>query len=174
MDRQGKAKLKDEFKGLLDKAGAVLLAEYRGMTVQQVTELRRAVREVDGEFKVTKNRVMRLATQEEGSQFQALSSGLKGPLGAVFMYGDVAAATKKVLEFEKSNENFKVQSAVLEGKVLSIADLKALSDLPSKEVLLARIVGTLVAPHRGLVTVLSGVTRNLVQVINAIKETKQA
>lgn len=174
MDRQGKAQLRDSYMERFDKSVAVMLAEYRGMTVEEVTELRRAVREVEGEFKITKNRVARLAVTAEGSSFGALSDRLKGPLGAVFVYGDVAATAKKVLEFEKAHANFKVQAAVLEGKALSLEDLKALSELPSMEVLLSKIVGSIVAPHRGLVTVLSGVSRNLVQVINAIKDTKQA
>ena len=77
-----------------------------------------------------------------------------------------------MLEFSKGHGNLKVTAGHMEGAVLSAEELKAIADLPSKEVLLGQIVGSIVAPHRGLLGVLNGVSRNLVQVINAIKDKK--
>jgi len=172
IDKARKEAMREELAGLFNKATASVIAEYRGITAQELSELRVELRKVNTEFKVIKNRIARKAVEGEASDSVALSSKLVGPIGIAYMYGDVAAGTKAMLEFQKSHEKFKVTAGVMEGKVLGPDDLQALSDLPSKEVLLARIIGTLVSPHRGLLHVLNGVGTNLVRVINAIKDTK--
>jgi len=173
MERAGKTKLKEELAERLTRADAVVLTEYRGMTVGEVEDLRNKLRDTGAEFKIAKNRLVKLAVKESDN-YKDLEGELTGPTGLVFMYEDAAAASKAVLEFNKGNEKFVVKSGIMDGKALTPADMKALADLPSKDVLLGQIVGSLVSPHRGLVTTLSGVSRNLVQVINAIKDTKQA
>lgn len=171
-DKAAKHALREDLAGRFNKATASVIAEYRGITAKQMAELRVELRKANTEFKVIKNRVAKKAIEQEASESQALGKQLVGPIGIAYMYGDVAAGTKAMLAFEKSHEKFKVTGGVMEGKALSVADLKALSELPSKEVLLAQIIGTLVAPHRGLLHVLNGVGTNLVRVINAIKDTK--
>ncbi len=172
MSKAQKKVLKEATSVRLQTINAAIIAEYRGLSVAELTDLRVKLREVKAEFRVVKNRVARVAIKESAPKAAAIADKLKGPIGLVLAYGDTAAAAKVLLEFAKDKENFKVHEAVMDGKALSSADLKAISELPSREVLLARIVGTLVSPQRGLVTVLSGVTRQLVQVINAIKEKK--
>ena len=155
------------------KANAAILAEYRGLKVSELTLLRIELRKANSEFRIINNRIVRKAIDENGlSQIEPLRNALKGPLGVVFAYGDVAASAKVVLDFAKTSELFKVTGGVMEGAAMSVDQLEVLSKLPSKEVLLSQIIGTLVAPHRGFLGVLNGVTRNLVQVINAIKEKK--
>lgn len=171
MDRKGKEQLKEQFAKSFESSSAVILAEYRGLTVEQVTDLRRKLREHSAEFKVLKNRVAKKAI-ESNEELKSLADQLTGPLGAVYAFGDTAQATKVALEFEKTNPLFVVKAGQLEGATVSKDDLKAIADLPSKEVLLGQIVGSLVSPHRGLLGVLNGVSRNLVQIINAIKEQK--
>lgn len=172
MDRNGKLQLKTELAERFQKSNAVIVAEYRGLTVQQVSDLRVKLREAGAEFKVIKNRVAKKALESDVADMVSLSDSLKGPVGVVYAYGDSAQATKTALQFEKDNPNFVVTSGHMEGNVVSKGDLKAIADLPSKEVLMAQIVGSLVSPHRGLLGVLNGVSRNLVQVINAIKDNK--
>jgi len=172
MDRQGKQQLRQEFSERFNKSGAIIVAEYRGLTVEQVTNLRIKLREASAEFKVIKNRVAKKAISEEAQHLSELSANLKGPIGVVCAFGDTAQAMKAALEFEKTNPNFVVTAGHMEGAVVSKEQIKAIADLPSKEVLLAQIIGSLVAPHRGLLGVLNGVSRNLVQVINAIKDKK--
>lgn len=173
MNKAAKTALKADVTERLKKANAAIVAEYRGLTVAELTDLRVKLREAKAEFRIVKNRIAKVAIKDEVPAAEPLSKSLKGPVGVVFIYGDPAQAAKAVLDYEKDRkDNFKVTGGLLEGKGLTSSELKALADLPSKEVLLARIVGTLVSPHRGLVTVLSGVPRNLVQVINAIKEKK--
>lgn len=172
MDRQGKYKLREEFSERFKKSNALIVAEYRGLTVEQVTDLRVKLREASAEFKVLKNRVAKKSISEDVTHLEGLAPQLKGPIGVVCAFGDTAQAMKTALEFEKNNPNFKVTAGHMEGAVISKEEIKAIADLPSKEVLLAQIIGSLVAPHRGLLGVLNGVSRNLVQVINAIKDKK--
>lgn len=172
MDRRGKEQLRTEFAERFKKSGAIIVAEYRGLTVEQVTDLRIKLREATAEFKVLKNRVAKKAISEDLPDLESLSDKLKGPIGVVCAYGDSAQAAKTTLEFEKANPNFKVTAGHMEGSTISRDQLKAIADLPSKDVLLAQIIGSLVSPHRGLLGVLNGVSRNLVQVINAIKDKK--
>ena len=173
MSKARKATLKIDLAGRFQKANAAIVAEYRGLTVADLTQLRVKLRESNSEFKIVKNRVAKVAIREDSPTSGDLSANLKGPVGVVFVYGDPAAAAKSVLEFAKEKpELFKVTGGLMDGKGVSPNQLKAIADLPSRDVLMAQIVGSLVSPHRGLVSVMAGVTRQLVQVINAIKEKK--
>ena len=173
MDRQGKQKLKTLVKGRMEKANSAFLAEFRGMAVSELTDLRRLLRGLNAEFRVSKNRVAIKAVQDGVNKFEALTEQLKGPVGVIYLYGDVAATAKAVLKFEAEHEKFKVKSGVLDAKLLSTGQIKVLGDLPSREELLARIVGTMVAPHRGILLVLNGVSSKLVRVIAAIRDQKK-
>ena len=174
MDRKQKQALRESTAERFKKSNAVIVAEYRGLTVEQMTKLRVALRKASAEFKVVKNRIAKKAIELDFQEMGGLAPNLKGPIGLVCAYGDAAQVTKAVLDFEKDNPNFKVTAGHMEGAPLNKANLQALADLPSKEVLLAQIIGSLVAPHRGLLGVLNGVPRNLVQVINAIKDKKSS
>ncbi|MDD9951749.1 MAG: 50S ribosomal protein L10, partial [Zetaproteobacteria bacterium] len=155
--REKKEELREQFAERFNKASASVVAEYSGITAVELAELRVELRKVDTEFKVLKNRVAKKSLLDKAEGCKALEEKLKGPIGVAYMYGDVAAGAKALLAFAKENDKFKVTGGVMEGKSLSSGDVKALSDLPSKEELLGRIVGTLVSPHRGLLQVLNGV-----------------
>lgn len=170
--RQEKELIRADFAGLFNASSASIVAEYEGITTSELTELRVELRKVDAQFKVVKNRVAKKAVELEAEGSSEIVSHLTGPVGIAYMNGDVAAGTKALLEFSKKCDKFKVTGGVMDGKALSFDELKALSDLPSKDVLIAKIIGTLVSPHRGLLQVLNGVGSNLVRVINAIKDTK--
>lgn len=173
MSKANKAVVKDQFAERLKRANAAIVAEYRGLTVSELTDLRVKLRAAKAEFHVVKNRVCRVGLREQVPEAEPLSATLRGPVGVVFAYGDPAAATKSLLDWEKERkEVFKVTGGYMDGKAIAPKDLQALADLPSREVLLARIIGSLVSPHRGLLTVLQGVPRNVVNVINAIKDKK--
>lgn len=172
MDRQGKQALKDKLQERFEQAKCAIIAEYRGMTVQEMTNLRVNLRKVKADFKVVKNRIAKKALESHKDGKELMAPHLRGPVGVALLYGDPAQAAKVVLDFEKDNPNFKVVTALVDKGMFTPEQLKAISNLPTKEVMLGQIVGLLVSPHRGLVTVLSGVSRNLVQVINAIKEKK--
>jgi len=172
MDRKTKEALKVETAERFQKATAAIIAQYRGMTVAELTELRRNLRKSNAEFKVLKNRVAKKALEQDVPAAKDLAPLLKGPIGLVLVYGDAAAASKTVLDYAKGHPNLVVGGGLFENKVVSSADIKALSDLPSKEVLLARIVGSLVSPHRNFLGVMTGIHRNVLNVLNAIKDKK--
>ena len=172
MDRKAKEALRVNFEGRFEKAHAAIIAEYRGLTVADLTELRRQLRKVQGEFKIIKNRVAKKAVLGKVQSYAPLAENLKGPIGVAYLYGDAAAGAKALIDFQKTKELFKITAGVMESKSISAAQVKAIADLPSKEVLLGQLVGLLVSPHRGLLGVINAVPRSLVQVINAIKEKK--
>ena len=171
-DKAAKAAIKEELAGYFNNAQASIVAEYSGITANELAALRVDLRKIDTEFKVIKNRVAKKAIEDTAQSSGELSDKLTGPVGVAYLNGDVAAGAKALLAFEKSNGKFKVTGGVMEGKALSLEEIKALSELPSKEELIAKIVGTLVAPHRGLLHCLNGVSSNLVRVISAVKDTK--
>lgn len=174
MDRKRKEEVRVEFSQKFAGTTATFVAEYRGMTVGELTDLRRDLRKSKSEFRVFKNRIAKKAFEHEIKDGKGLSDRLKGPVGLVLVKGDAAAAAKSMLEFTKTHPLFVVTGGLLDNKVVSVEDIKALSSLPSREVLLGRIVGSLVSPHRGILGVLTGVQRNLVYALAAIRDQKKA
>ena len=174
MPTQAKRETIDSLVGLLNKSNAVFITEYRGLTVKKISDCRKRIREAGGAMKVCKNTLMRIAFTEAGITHAPEFDS--GPNGYVLSYGDVASVAKAIRDFskEKGNEALIVKAAVLEGKILSKEQVFALADLPSKEVLIAQVVGTIAAPLRGLVTVLSGPARGLVTCLSQIKDKKEA
>lgn len=174
MPTQAKREKIDSLAGLLKKSGAVFITEYRGLTVSKISACRKLIRQAGGEMKVCKNTLMRIALTECG---MPLASEIDaGPNGYVLSYGDVAAVAKAIRDFskEKGNEALVVKGAIFDGQILSKEQVFALAELPSKEQLLAQVVGTIAAPLRGLVTVLSGPSRGLVTALAQIKDKKAA
>ena len=170
--KAAKAALRDECAERFNKAQASIVAEYAGISANDLAALRVELRKIDTEFKIVKNRVAKKAIESAAQDSEALKDKLTGPVGVAYLNGDVAAGAKAMLAFATGNDKFKVTGGVLEGKALSVDEIKALSELPSKEELIAKIIGTLVAPHRGLLHCINGVGTNLVRVISAIKDTK--
>jgi large subunit ribosomal protein L10 len=110
----------------------------------------------------------------EGRKEAVIASDLKNQTGIVFVFGDVAAAAKAFNEASKKNEKLKPVAGYMEAEKLGVKQIEALASLPSREVLIAKILGSLVAPHRGMLGVVQGVPRAVVSVLNQIKETKTA
>ncbi|NLD05718.1 MAG: 50S ribosomal protein L10 [Synergistaceae bacterium] len=174
MPTQAKREMIDSLVELLKKSNAVFITEYRGLTVKKISDCRRRICAAGGEMKVCKNTLMRIAFNEAG--IVHASEYDSGPNGYVLSYGDVASVAKSIRDFskEKGNEAFIVKAAILDGKILDKAQIFALADLPSREVLITQVVQTIAAPLRGLVTVLSGPARGLVTCLSQIKDKKEA
>lgn len=172
MTRAEKREYREVAATTMKGATALILADYRGLTVQELTQLRVELRKHNAKFQICKNRIFKKAIESDASGLESLKETFTGPLGVLSSEGDAAQATKVALEFEKNHPNFVVRGGFIDNATLSPAELKVISDLPSREVLLAKIIGSLVAPHRGILGVLNGVPRQLVQVINAIKDKK--
>ncbi len=170
MDKKQKVQLREQFVAKFKEANGAILAEYRGMTVAELSDLRTLLRKANSEFKVIKNRVAKKGAEEGG--LDLIREDFKGPCGLVLLKGDPVEAAKVALEFQKDHPKFVLKCGLIDNQRLNLSQLEDISKLPSKEVLLAKILGSLVAPHKGIMGVLSSVPRQLVQVINAIKDKK--
>ena len=156
----------------LSNAEAVLLTEYRGMTVAQLAALRRALRPAGAEYKVYKNTLVRRAADEAG--FADLNDQLVGPTAITFVTGDVAAAAKALRDFGRTNPLLVIKGGALGTKVVSDADVQALADLPSRDVLLAQLAGAFQAPMTKMAGLLQALPRNFAYGLKALIDQKQA
>ena len=172
MNATEKRELVRHLMGMMQKSKLCLLAEYGGLSVADLTKLRRGLDKHDALFKVSKNRLTKIAVADDDN-YRSLQEHLHGQIGITYFHGDLSQGLKMLLDFGKEHKNFKVKAAVMQGNQLTPAMLQEIASLPSKEVLLARIIGTIVAPHRQLVTVIQGVPRSLVTVLAAIRDKKQ-
>ncbi len=157
----------------LQNAAAGVIVDYRGITVAEDTELRAKMREAGVDYFVMKNTLSRFAVKNAG--LGELCDVLKGTTSIALCQGDPVAAAKVVSEFSKklaAQEKFTVKAGFVDGKVIDAAGVKALADLPSKEVLVATVLGTLIAPVRGLATVLDANISGLARVVQAIADQK--
>ena len=151
MDRSEKVDLVASLHKTLSETTVVVVTQQTGMTVTEVEELRSVMREAGTGYKVTKNRLMRLALK--GTQYESLESNFSGPT-AIATSNDPVATVKASVEFANKNEKFSIVAGAIEGSILSLADIKKLSELPSFDELRAKIVGLLQAPARNLVGVM--------------------
>ncbi|MDT8440364.1 MAG: 50S ribosomal protein L10 [Desulfuromonadales bacterium] len=172
MNRQSKEALVAEFAEKLKQTKAAFLADYRGLSVGQATALRRKLHDVGIEYRVVKNTLLRLAAKE--THAACLDEHLTGPTAIALVKDDPVVPAKALVDFAKANNAFEIKVGVLDGKLLSAADIMALSDLPSREVLLAKMLGSMNAPAGNFVGVLAAIPRSLVQVLSAIKDQKDA
>lgn len=130
----------------LTESSSTIIADYRGLNVAQVTELRKQLREAGVEFQVLKNSIVRRAT--EGTDLESLNSILTGPTAVAFSKDDAVAPAKILNSFAKANDALKLKGGVVEGKVVSPEEVKALAELPSREGLLSMLLSVLQAPVR--------------------------
>lgn len=163
--RERKTELVDEYIEKLGKSKAVIVTEYRGLTVKQIEGLRRDLRNHDGEMAVSKNTLMLRALEQVG--MPAPESLFKGPVSVTFCYGDLAAPAKTLAKWAKDTKILAPRGGIIGQSVFDATGVQALTELPGREQLLAQVVGTLQAPLAGLVNVLSGPMRGFVTVLNA-------
>jgi large subunit ribosomal protein L10 len=171
MNRNEKADSVKSLNEKFAKANAAFLTEYRGMTVQQLYELRTKVRLGQGEVRVVKNRLAKIAVK--GTAFEGITDSLKGPIAVAFSYKDAVAVAKAVDESIIDTSPLKVKTASLQGKLINAAGIKALSKLPSKDVLLSMMLSALQAPTRNFASVLAAIPRDFVNVLSAVKTDKE-
>ena len=153
----------EELKARLDGVKTVVLAEYRGLTVSQLSDFRKQLKAVSAEYKIVKNRLARLAIAS--SRVAGLGSALKGPTGMVLAKGDPVSVAKALQTFARTNQALVVKVGIVDGQMLEPAGLKALADLPSREALRAQLVGALQGPLAQLVGLLQAPQRELVYVL---------
>lgn len=187
LTKQQKQKIVGDLKEMLSRQKAIILAGISGLKVKDITELRKKLKAIDGNLKVAKKTLIELAFKESHLKFDkdkftegiALAFGFKGDelrssspsLHSLcsFRSGDEVLLSKTVYQFSRENEKLKILGGYLEGNFKESEEIVALAQIPSKEELLARLVGSISSPISGLVYVLQGNIRNLVYIISQIK-----
>jgi large subunit ribosomal protein L10 len=167
MDREGKAQIVTQLQERFAKATTAVVAEYKGLTVAELNQLRRELREAGGEYLVAKNTLVEIAI--EGSPYLSLKDLLSGQNGLVLGFGDAVGLTKVVARYAKENEKFSVKGGVTDGQFLSAAGVEALSQLPSREVLRAQLLGLLSRPATQLVGTLAESGARLARLLGSRK-----
>lgn len=156
----------------IKKAQAFVLADYRGINVQDDTQMRNDLRKANVEYKVVKNTLTKFAAEENG--LNDLLPHLEGPTAIAISYTDPIAPAKILNEYSKKNDKIKLKAGYVEGKVIDIEGIKSLANIPSREELIAKMLGSFNAPISGFVNVLNGNIRGLVVALNAIAEKQGA
>lgn len=164
-----KTQIVAELKEKLQKAKALVLADYSGLSVSQQQELRKRIVEAGGEFTVTKNTLFKLILKPEAN-YQSLKASLIGPTATLFAYEDEIAAIKALVNFTEEFERPKIKAGFFEGKTVEKEFLIELAKIPSKQELIAKLVYLVNSPIAGLTNVLSADKRKLVLILSGIKK----
>src|SRR5690349_14482600 len=163
--RAEKVAVVNEVREKLSSAGAAVLTEYRGLNVAAISQLRRQLREAGGEYKIYKNTLVRFAARDLGLEIEEL---LTGPTAIAFVDGDAAAVAKALRDYARTNPSLIVKGGLLGTKALSADDVKALAELPSREVLLSQLAGAMAAPMQQFAGLLQALPRNFAYGLKAL------
>ena len=170
ISRAKKEELVSAYVERLNGSDAIIITDYRGLSVPDIQELRAEIRKAEGSFAVVKNTLARLALEEAG--LPGIDDMLIGPVGIGFCHQNVTGVAKAITNFAKSNDILAVKGGVMGDQVMNEAEIKSLASLPSIEVLQARLLGLINAPATQLTGVIAGSVRQLVNVVNAYAETE--
>ena len=169
--RSEKTSIIEELRSKVKDSAFLIVADYRGLNVGKTEELKRRLHGVKAQFQVIQNRMFKRVASELSQP--GLEKGIAGPSAMVYGKGDVVQAAKVLKDFIKENNLPEIKIGSLQGAVLSAADVQQLANLPSREVLLATLVGTIAAPLTQLVGVLQQKVASVVYVLKAIQEKKE-
>lgn len=162
----------EDIKSDLEGAGAMWVVDYRGLTVKQIQELRRSIREADAEMKVYKNTIMHRALAETDAP--NLDEILSGPSAFVFAGEDPVASAKAIKKFADSNNLLEIKGGMMDGSFLDAAQVMAVASLPSREELIAKLLGTISNPLVKTVRVLNGPMEAFARALGQIEKQKEA
>lgn len=172
MNRAEKAAVIEEITADINESSAVFAVDYRGITVTQVADLRSKLRESDTTFRVVKNTLTERAADQAGAE--SLKALLEGPTALAFVKGDAAAAAKTISDAAKEIELLPFKGGLMDGNALSVDDIKAISKLPSREVLYGQLVGIVASPITGLARSLNGLLGGLAIALAGVQEKKES
>ncbi|MCL5970664.1 MAG: 50S ribosomal protein L10 [Patescibacteria group bacterium] len=168
-NKEKKAKVVAEISEKVGKSKLLVFTNYQGMTHQQIEGMKKALKPVGGEFSITKNRLLARAYPEQ----KDILNKLEGPTGTMFAYSDPIMPLKELVKTIKKLKLPAIKFGIFEGKELSEEEINKLSTLPSKDVLIARLLGGMKAPINNLVFVLNANMQKFVMTLKAIEKTKQ-
>jgi large subunit ribosomal protein L10 len=172
VDLTEKKRIAQDLNERFTKAAVVFVTDYKGLDVTAINDLRRKLSAEDVEYQVAKNSLLIRAS--EGTDLALIKDTFTGPNAVAMGYGDPVAPAKVLTEFAKDNNVFEIKSGVLDGAVLDSAQIKALADLPSREVLLGMFVSTMHSVPTGFVRLLAEIPRQFLNVLQAVKDQKEA
>ncbi len=161
----------EKIKESIAKAKLVIATDYRGLSVEEITELRRRLQKEGSDLTVIKNTLAKIAIK--GTEFEPLGDMLKGPVALALGFEDQVAPAKILTKFAKESKKTEILGAVLDGNALNQDEVKKLAELPSKEEIYAKMLGCINAPASGIANATNGVLRGLVTAMDAIREQKE-
>ena len=162
----------DAIKSKIEKAQVAVITEYKGLTVEDITKLRREIQKNGGDYMVTKNTLAKIAVK--GTEYEALTEKLTGPIALAFGFDDPVSPAKAVTKFIKETKKGEILGAVLDGKLLTVEETKALAALPSKEELYAKMLGSINSPASGIANSINAVLSQLTRAMAAVRDQKAA
>lgn len=171
MNRNEKQQQVDYVVEKFEKAKAIIFANYRGLNVSEITDLRRKLSEAESTMKVVKNRLAKRAAKQ--INLEGFDEFLTGPTAMASSEVDPVMPAKVLVNFAKDHEVLEIKAGYIDGKILDVATIKNLAALPSREELLSRALSSMNAPATNFTMVLAAIPRQLVNVISAIKDTKE-
>jgi len=171
MKRQDKVTLVDQITAEIAAMPNIFVAEYRGMTVEQITDLRTRVRTAAGGVRVLKNTFLKRAVA--GTEKEPVAGLAKGPNAVILGRKDVADLAKVLAAAAKEMDKFQLKGGVVDGRAVTPDQIRQIAELPPRAVLLGRVVGSMASPMRGFVTVCQGNIRNLVYALEAVRKAKE-
>lgn len=154
------------------KAKVAVVTEYRGLTVEEITKLRRTLQKENSDYMVTKNTLAKIASK--GTDFEVLADALKGPVAIAFGFGDEVTPAKVLTKFIKEAKKGQIIAAALDGKLLDAKETAKLAELPSKEELYAKMLGSINSPATGIVGAVNAVMSGLVRAMDQVAKQKSA
>ena len=172
MNLEDKKKIVLNLNERFSKAAVVIVTDYKGLDVAAINDLRRRLRKEEVEYQVVKNSLMVRASQE--TDVALIKETFKGPSAVAMSYSDPIAPAKVLTEFGKDHDVFEIKVGVMDGKILELNEIKALSALPSREVLLGTLVSVLDNVPTGFVRTIAEIPRSLMNVLQAVKDQKEA
>jgi len=171
MERKAKHELVAKLRNELDGVTSVFLCNFKGLTVEKDTQLRRKMRESGAKYTVIKNTLLKLAFAD--TDFTKIDEHLVGNTALAHNSEDIVGLAKLIRDFAKENESFEFKAGVVEGQAIDLKGLEALAEMPPKEVLVSKLMYMLNFPVQGLATVLSGTLRNLVVTLDQVRQQKE-
>lgn len=172
MKKTEKEVIVSAMRSALTDSKVLFLTDYRGLTAEQINELRGGFRKVGVQYRVVKNNLLKRAA--EGTDFAQIAESVAGPTGVIVSKSDPVEASKILVEYMAKYNVLSFKAGVLRGRQLGETEIRSIAKLPPRDVLVARLLGTMNAVPGGFVGVLSGVMRKFVYALAAVKEAKEA
>ena len=161
-----------QMKEKIEKAKVAIVTDYKGLSVEEITKLRRSIQKEDGDYMVTKNTLAKIAVK--GTEYEVLSDVLTGPVAIAFGFDDQVAPAKALAKFIKETKKGEILAAAMDGKLLTADEAKALANLPSKQEIYAKILGCINSPASGIANSINAVMSSLTRAVAAVRDQKSA